>query len=97
MTPDELRAMTAFLESRVELADPGGREVAFGVPDEAEMVAAGLPLEGVRRLLAQPWLGEMVEEVVETPEFCDAEDPPEQVLRYARDVVVEYLRKRFTG
>lgn len=95
MTPDELRAMMAFLESRVVLADPAAREVAFGLPGEAEMVAAGLPPEGVRRLLAQPWLSEMVEEVVETPEFCDPEDSPEQVLRYARDVVVEFFRKRF--
>ncbi len=96
MTPDELRAMMTFLESRVVLVDPAGREVAFALPDEAELLAAGLEPEGVRRLLAQPWLSEMVEEVVETPEFCDPEDSPEQVLRYARDVVVEYLRKRFS-
>jgi hypothetical protein len=27
--------------------------------------------------------------------MCDPEDPPHQVLEYARDVVSEYIRKRF--
>jgi hypothetical protein len=36
----------------------------------------------------------MVTDIVETPEMCDPEDPPEQVLAYARDVVSEYIRKR---
>ncbi len=37
----------------------------------------------------------MVTDVVETPSRCDPADPPEQVLAYARDVVEEYIRKRF--
>jgi hypothetical protein len=35
------------------------------------------------------------DDVRETPAFCDPDDPPEQVLRCARDVVGEYIRKRF--
>jgi hypothetical protein len=36
----------------------------------------------------------MVADIIETPEMCDPEDAPEQVLQYARDVVAEYIRKR---
>ena len=49
---------------------------------------AGLNREGCRQILDAPWWDEMVADVVETPEMCDPEDPPEQVLQYARDVVV---------
>jgi hypothetical protein len=95
VTPEELRAVMAYLESRVRLADEGSRTVAFEMPGESELLAAGLNPEGVRRLVAAPWLEEMVSEVLETPEFCEPGDSPEQVLRYARDVVGEYVRKRF--
>ena len=95
MTPEELRDVITYLESRVRLAEEGSRTVAFEMPGEAELLEAGLNPEGVRRLLAASWLPEMVAEVLETPEFCEPGDSPEQVLRYARDVVGEYIRKRF--
>ena len=37
---------------------------------------------------------EMTADIVETPDLCEASDPPQQVLEYAKDVVSEYLRKR---
>jgi hypothetical protein len=46
-------------------------------------------------LLAAPWIPEMFAEVLETPELCEPGNSVEQVLRYARDVVGEYVRKRF--
>ena len=58
------------------------------------MAGAGLNAEGSRQILAAPWWDEMVDDVVETPEMCDPEDPAAQVLQYARDVVSEYIRKR---
>jgi hypothetical protein len=85
----------AYLERRVCLADQGSRTIEFEMPGEGELLEAGLNPEGVRRLLAAPWLSEMVSEVLETPEFCEPGDSPEQVLGYARDVVGEYIRKRF--
>jgi hypothetical protein len=36
----------------------------------------------------------MVTDVIETPEMCESDDSPHQVLEYARDVVSEYIRKR---
>ena len=95
MTADELREMIAYFEARVSLAAPEGRTVLFDVPAEATLVGAGLHADGVRQLLSAAWLEEMVTDVRETPGFCDPADSPERVLRYARDVVVEYFRKRF--
>jgi hypothetical protein len=95
VTPEELRELIAHLERRVRLADETSRRIEFEMPHEAELLRAGLDPDGVRRLLAAPWLEEMVSEVLETPEFCEREDSPDQLLRYARDVVGEYIRKRF--
>ena len=55
----------------------------------------GFTPDAVTQLLAAPWAAEMVTDVIETPKFCEPGDPPEMVLRYARDVVAEYVRKRF--
>jgi hypothetical protein len=85
----------AYLKGRVRLVEEDERGIAFEIPGEGELLEAGLNPDGVRRLLAAPWLSEMVAEVLETPEFCEPEDSPEQILRYARDVVAEYVRKRF--
>jgi hypothetical protein len=82
-----------YLEQRVQPA--GERAVRFAVPSRDELIEAGFGEQGVGQLLDAPWLSEMVEEIEETPEFCDPDDPPETVLRYARDVVLEYLRKRY--
>jgi len=95
MTPEQLRDMMSYLSQRVRLGEDG-RSVVFSRPDPEEMITAGLDSDGSRRLLGAPWLEEMIEDVVETPEFCEPSDSGEQVLRYARDVVIEYIRKRFT-
>jgi hypothetical protein len=95
MTADDLRELMRYLQELVQLENPSKRRVAFEMPSEESMLAAGLHPDGVRRLLEAPWLEEMIADVLETPEFCDPSDPPDQVLQYARDVVVEYIRKRF--
>ena len=41
------------------------------------------------------WWDEMVADIVETPDMCAPDDSPQQVLGYAKDVVSEYIRKRF--
>ncbi len=98
MTPDELRAIMSFLQQRVLLEDTGaagGVAIRFDAPTADEMAKAGLNADGSKRLLDAPWWDEMVEDIVETPDMCDADDPPEKVLEFARDVVSEYIRKRF--
>jgi hypothetical protein len=98
MTPDELRLIMVYLKGRVRL-EPGQKgapvTIAFETPDKEEMKAAGLNPQGVDRILSAPWWGEMVSDILETPEFCEADESPQQVLHYARDVVSEYIRKRF--
>jgi hypothetical protein len=95
MTPEQLRRLMDLLRERVTLESEESRRIIFESPDEQQLVDAGLPREGVRRLLEAPWYAEMISDIRETPEFCSPEDPPETVLGYARDVVTEYLRKRY--
>ena len=99
MNPDELREIMEFLRQRVQLevgeeAEPIA--IRFDAPSLDDMVGAGLHPEGSEEILSAPWWEEMVTDVVETPEMCDPEDTPEEVLGYARDGVSEYIRKRAT-
>ena len=50
------------------------------------MIKAGLNEEGVKRLLNVPWWDEMVDDIIETPEMCDPDELPQEILEYARDV-----------
>jgi len=95
LTPDDVRVLISHLQAEVRLADDAARVVTFDLPDREALTAAGVHPEAATQLLGAPWAAEMVSEVRETPEFCDPGDPPEQVLLYARDVVGEYIRKRF--
>jgi hypothetical protein len=95
MTPEELRAIMNYLRDRVHLQAEVPLTISFQTPTTDEMIQAGLNAEGTRRILAVSWWDEMVEDIIETPEMCDPEDSPQQVLEYARDVISEYIRKRF--
>ncbi len=98
MTPEELRSIMAYLRERVHLGTEEAKSpvvITFHAPTEEEMVDARLNAEGVERILCVPWWEEMVADIVETPDYCDPGDSPQQVLGYARDVVSDYIRKRF--
>ena len=97
MTPDDLRDIMEYLRQRVRLTnenDGTDVAVAFDAPTREGMVEAGLDAEGSQRILSSPWWDEMVEDIIDTPEMCEPDDSPAQVLEYARDVVSEYIRKR---
>ena len=94
MTPEDLRRLVSLLQERVQLDEASGT-VLFTPPDRAELVALGHDPAEVDRLLSQPWWPEMLSDVVETPDFCDPDDPPGQVLQFARDVIRETIGKRF--
>jgi hypothetical protein len=99
MNADQLRAIMRYLRDRVVLADgavDGEVAIEFRVPTVDDMVGDGLDEDGSRSILDSPWWAEMVSDVVETPDMCEADDPPAQVLNYARDVISEYIRKRAT-
>ena len=90
--------MMAYLRECVQL-DPEEAEamatINFHAPTAEQMVDAGLNAEGAQRILRLPWWEEMVADIVGTPDMCEPDDSPQQVLEYARDVVSEYIRKRF--
>jgi hypothetical protein len=95
----ELRALMEFLVGRVTLAGGGAhgaRTIAFAEPSEEEMTAAGLDASLSAAVREAPWWAEMAAEIVETPDFCAADEPAEMVLEFARDVAREYVRKRVT-
>jgi hypothetical protein len=98
MTPEELRSMMEYLRKEVRLGPKESKSpvvITFLAPTEEEMISAGLNAEGVKRLLKVPWWDELVTDIIETPEYCDPSDSPQQVLEYARDVISDYIRKRF--
>jgi hypothetical protein len=98
MTPEKLRDIMTYLMDRIQLDKKKGNTsvfINFNTPTEEEMLDAGLDSEGVKRILSASWWEEMVTDIIETPDMCDPEDTPIQVLEYARDVVSEYVRKRF--
>lgn len=94
-TPDQLRGIVRFLQARVSVRADRELEVVFETPDVSEMAAVGLDEATARRLLAAPWWPEMITDVLETPEFADANASSEIILGYARDVIQEYIWKRF--
>ena len=97
MTPDELRSIITFLRERTGI-DPekaeGGVVITFNAPSLNDMTDADLNMEGSKSILEAEWWNEMITDIIETPDFCEPEDPPEQALEYAKDVVTDYLRKR---
>ncbi len=98
MTPEELRAIMGYLRERVHLGPRDAESpvvITFHAPTEDEMIDAGLNAEGVKRILRVPWWEEMVTDIIETPDVCEPDEPPQQILEYAKDVVSEYIRKRF--
>ncbi|MCI5162055.1 MAG: hypothetical protein D3917_08535 [Candidatus Electrothrix sp. AX5] len=97
MSPDELRAIMAFLRERVRLGSKESERpvaLAYLPPTAEEMVCAGLHAEGVEQVLSAPWWTEMITDIIETPDFSEPDESPKQVLEYAKDVVSDYIRKR---
>lgn len=96
MDGEAIRAAMALLVGRVEPVEQpgGGCGVRFAPIDLDGMLAAGIAPEVARRISGAPWWDEMIEDVAETPEYCDDDADAATVLEYARDVVREYVHKR---
>lgn len=94
-TPEQLRAIVEDLQDRVKLVAPGDRTIAFEPPTTEEAVAGGLDEPTFSRLISAPWWQEMLDDIVETPDFAEPDASPTAVLGYARDVIREYIGKRF--
>jgi hypothetical protein len=93
-TPDQLRAIVDYLEDRVNLITKGDRAISFDPPSAEEMATAGLDGPTAISLTSAPWWREMVDDIIETPDFAEPDATPTVVLGYARDVIREYFGKR---
>jgi len=95
METDEIKRMYEWIQGRVTLADAtDGIAITFEEPSSEEFSSAGFGPEAVELTLHSDWWSEMVTDIVETPDFAEPGESPEQILQYARDVVKEYVAKR---
>ena len=92
---DEIRRLSEWLQARVTLQPAtDGPLIAFDEPARGDFEQEGFADELVSRSLGAAWWREMVTDIIETPDFAEPGDPPEQLLGYARDVAREYIWKR---
>jgi len=94
MEKDEIKRMYEWIQSRVALDDGDTVTITFDEPTAKDFAARGFDEEAVTLTLGSTWWAEMVSDIVETPDYAEPGESAEQILGYARDVVVEYVRKR---
>ena len=95
MDKDEIKRLYEWIQDRVTLDDQGnGIAISFEEPDPDDFADADFDPEVVELTLDSEWWEEMVVDIVETPDYAEPSDTPDQVLEYARDVVKEYVAKR---
>jgi hypothetical protein len=70
--------------------------VDFMEPTEGDLAEAGFGPEAAAKTLHAPWWPDMITDIVETPECAGPDCGPDLLLKYARDVVHEYIAKRLT-
>ncbi len=94
MTADDLRNIMAYLRDKVQLETADSVQLKFNAPTKDKMIQAGLNAEGIQQIISADWWEEMITDILETPDFCEPDESPEQILEYAKDVVSDFLRKR---
>ena len=95
MEKADIQKMYEWIQSRVQDV-PGSDEpvIAFDAPTAEDFKEQGFSDEDIALTLGSGWWPEMIVDIIDTPEYAEPDESPEQVLQYARDVVVEYFRKR---
>jgi hypothetical protein len=95
MDADEIRRMYEWIQGRIHLADAtDGIAITFDQPNADDFEAIGFTPEAVELTLQSDWWSDMATDIIETPDYAEPGEGPEQVLEYARDVVKEYVAKR---
>jgi len=95
MEDDEIRRMYEWIQGRVALGEGADKvTILFDAPTAKDFEDQGFAAEAISLTLESDWWAEMATDIVETPDYAEPGESPEQVLGYARDVVVEYVRKR---
>jgi len=95
MDNDEIKRMYEWIQTRVALGDGTDKvTILFDEPTARDFEDQGFGAEAISLTLESGWWAEMAADIIETPDYAEPGESPEQVLTYARDVVVEYVRKR---
>jgi len=95
MDSEQIQKMNQWLQSRITMKQADDTiKIEFDEPGAEDFYAQGFDEETVQRTLKSSWWGEMATDIVETPDFAEPNDSAEQILKYARDLVVEYVGKR---
>ena len=95
MEKADIQKMYDWIQSRVRHV-PGSDEpvIAFDAPTAEDFIEQGFTDEDIALTLESGWWPQMIVDIIETPEYAEPDESLEQVLQYAKDVVVEYFRKR---
>ncbi len=95
MDTEQIKKLIAWLENRVSLIDDNGKIIIkFAELTAEDFNSAGFGEEVIALTMKAEWWREMATDIEETPDFAEPEATSEQVLKYARDVVREYITKR---
>ena len=95
MEADEIKRMYEWIQTRVVLGERADKvTIVFDEPTARDFEDRGFGAEAISLTLESRWWAEMAADIVVTPDYAEPGESPEQVLIYARDVVVEYVRKR---
>ena len=95
MDNDEIKRLYEWIQTRVALGDGADKvTILFDEPTARDFEDQEFGAEAISFTLESGWWAEMAADIVETPDYAEPGESPEQVLGYARDVVVEYVRKR---
>ena len=95
MDSQQIKKLISWLKERVLLVEDKGKMIIrFDEPTVEDFNAAGFDDEMISMTLKAPWWGEMVTDIIETPDFAAPDDTANQILGYAHDVVYEYVGKR---
>ena len=94
MDAQEIKRLYEWIQSRVALGDGDTITITFDEPTADDFAEQGFGDEAVELTLGSAWWSEMATDIIETPDYAEPGESAEQILGYARDVVVEYVRKR---
>jgi len=95
MDKNEIKRFINLLQERVNIGNIQPEvTIIFSDPSKDDLVAEGFGDDIIAISFNADWWSEMVTDIIETPGFVEPEASPEQILKYARDVVHEYIAKR---
>jgi hypothetical protein len=85
----DIQKMYGWIQGRVRLVSGTDEPVvAFDAPTSDDFREYGFTEGDIAMTLGSSWWPEMVVDIIDTPEYAEPDESPEQVLQYARDVVV---------